>query len=214
MRHYEIVLLVHPGQSEQVPAMIDRYKNMVTSERGQVHRVEDWGRRRLAYMIDEVHKAHYVMLNVECSLETLRELEKNFRFNDSIIRNLVIRRDQAIIEQSAMATAKAEEDRLEATKQRAQPAREDAASKDASADAFDGALNGARNKATAGVDDVDLDEVMDEVEEAVDEVPSQPEVVADESDEKPVDKPDEKPSDKPDDKPTDTTDVKPKPEKV
>ena len=120
MRHYEIVLLIHPDQSEQVPAMLERYKDLVTAEKGLVHRVEDWGRRRLAYMINEVHKAHYVMLNVECGLETLRELEKNFKFNDSIVRSLVIRRDRAISEQSALAKAKAEEDRIEAEKQAAQ----------------------------------------------------------------------------------------------
>ena len=114
MRHYEIVLLIHPDQSEQVPTMLARYKDVVTAEKGLVHRVEDWGRRRLAYMINEVHKAHYVMLNVECELEVLRELEKNFKFNDSIIRSLVIRRDQAVTEQSALAKAKAEEMREEA----------------------------------------------------------------------------------------------------
>lgn len=120
MRHYEIVLLVHPDQSEQVPAMLDRYKDLVTAGQGRVHRVEDWGRRRLAYMINDAHKAHYVMLNVECNLEMLRELEKNFKFNDSIVRSLVIRRDRAISEQSALAKAKAEDDRIEAEKQAAQ----------------------------------------------------------------------------------------------
>ncbi len=116
MRHYEIVLLIHPDQSEQVPAMLDRYREMVGADAGKglVHRVEDWGRRRLAYMINEVHKAHYVMFNVECGLETLRELEKNFKFNDSIIRSLVIRRGRAVSEQSALAKAKAAEDREEA----------------------------------------------------------------------------------------------------
>ena len=118
MRHYEIVLLIHPDQSEQVPAMLGRYKDMVTAEKGQVHRVEDWGRRRLAYMIKEAHKAHYVLFNVECSLDMLRELEKNFKFNDSILRSLVIRREQAITEQSALAKAKAEEDRIEAEKEK------------------------------------------------------------------------------------------------
>ena len=117
MRHYEIVLLVHPDQSEQVPAMLGRYKEMITAEKGRVHRVEDWGRRRLAYMIDDIHKAHYVMLNIECDLALLRELEKNFKFNDSIVRNLVIRRDRAITDESAMAKAKAEEERAEAEKQ-------------------------------------------------------------------------------------------------
>ena len=119
MRHYEIVLLVHPDQSEQVPAMLLRYKDMVTAEKGLVHRVEDWGRRRLAYMINDVHKAHYVMLNIECGLEMLRELEKNFKFNDSIVRSLVLRRDRAISEQSPLAKAKAEEERIEAEKQAA-----------------------------------------------------------------------------------------------
>ncbi|MDD9858296.1 MAG: 30S ribosomal protein S6 [Gammaproteobacteria bacterium] len=120
MRHYEIVLLVHPDQSEQVPAMLERYQEMVTSGAGRVHRVEDWGRRRLAYMINEVYKAHYILLNVECGLETLRELERNFKFNDSIVRSLVIRRTRAVTEQSALARAKAEEDRIEAEKQAAQ----------------------------------------------------------------------------------------------
>ena len=123
MRHYEIVLLIHPDQSEQVPAMLGRYRDMVTTEKGLVHRVEDWGRRRLAYMINEVHKAHYVLFNVECSLDTLRELEKNFKFNDSILRSLVLRRERVITEQSALAKAKAEEDRIEAEKEK-QMARE------------------------------------------------------------------------------------------
>ena len=116
MRHYEIVLLVHPSRSEQVPAMLHRYKDMVRAAKGRVHRVEDWGRRRLAYMISEVHKAHYVMMNVECELDTLRELERNFKFNDSVVRSMVIRRTRAETGQSAMAKAKAEEDRLEAEK--------------------------------------------------------------------------------------------------
>ena len=116
MRHYEIVFLVHPDQSEQVPAMIDRYKEMVESGNGAVHRVEDWGRRRLAYMINDVHKAHYVMINIECELETLSDIERNFKFNDSILRHLVIRRKTAITEESAMATAKAREDEADAAR--------------------------------------------------------------------------------------------------
>lgn len=113
MRHYEIAFLVHPDQSEQVPAMIDRYKEMVTSASGNIHRVEDWGRRRLAYMINEVHKAHYVLMNIECELDTLREIERNFKFNDSIMRHLVIRRNEAITEESFLAKEKAEDDRKE-----------------------------------------------------------------------------------------------------
>ncbi|MEM7195985.1 MAG: 30S ribosomal protein S6 [Pseudomonadota bacterium] len=124
MRHYEIVFLVHPDQSEQVPAMIDRYKDMVTSNSGNVHRVEDWGRRRLAYMINDVHKAHYVMVNIECNLDTLREIERNFKFNDSVLRHLVIRRKGAITEESTLAKAKAEEDRAEAEKREAEKERE------------------------------------------------------------------------------------------
>lgn len=120
MRHYEIVLLVHPDQSEQVPAMLGRYRDMVTAEKGLVHRVEDWGRRRLAYMINGVHKAHYAMLNIECGLNALRELERNFKFNDSIVRSLVLRRAHAISEQSVLAKAKAEEERIEAEKRAAQ----------------------------------------------------------------------------------------------
>ncbi len=123
MRHYEIVFLVHPDQSEQVPAMIDRYKEMVESGNGTVHRVEDWGRRRLAYMINDVHKAHYVMINIECGLEILADIERNFKFNDSILRHLVIRRKIAITEESAMATAKAREDEADAAREtRTQPA--------------------------------------------------------------------------------------------
>ena len=117
MRHYEIVFLVHPDQSEQVPAMIDRYKEMVTSGEGTVHRVEDWGRRRLAYMINDVHKAHYVMINIECGLEVLADIERNFKFNDSILRHLVVRRKVAVTEESAMAIAKAKEDAADAARE-------------------------------------------------------------------------------------------------
>ena len=114
MRHYEIVFLVHPDQSEQVPAMVDRYRGMITSGGGHVHREEDWGRRILAYMIDDVHKAHYVLLNIECELGTLEEIERHFRFNDSILRHLIIRRKEAIVEQSSIIRAKLEEEKAEA----------------------------------------------------------------------------------------------------
>ena len=114
MRHYEIVFLVHPDQSEEVPAMIKRYCAMVTDAGGSIHRVEDWGRRQLAYMINDVHKAHYVMMNVEAALETLREIETSFKFNDAIIRNLVISRQKAVTEPSPLA--KVEEDDKPAAK--------------------------------------------------------------------------------------------------
>ena len=103
MRHYEVVFLVHPDQSEQVPAMIERYSAIVTDGKGTIHRVEDWGRRQLAYSINKIHKAHYVMLNIECDGETLAELENTFRFNDAVIRHLVIRRDNAVTEPSPLA---------------------------------------------------------------------------------------------------------------
>ena len=95
MRHYEIVLLVHPDQSEQVPAMLERYKGLVTASGGKIHRVEDWGRNQLAYMINKLAKAHYLLLNIECSSETLVEIETGFRFNDAVLRHLTVRKDKA-----------------------------------------------------------------------------------------------------------------------
>ncbi len=103
MRHYEIVFLVHPDQSEQVPAMLERYRNTIEGKGGKIHRLEDWGRRQLAYTIQKVHKAHYVLMNIECDKETLEELTAAFRFNDAVIRNLVIKRDRAITEPSPLA---------------------------------------------------------------------------------------------------------------
>ena len=102
MRHYEIVLIVHPDQSEQVPAMIERYRGIVTARDGNVHRVEDWGRRQLAYLIQKVHKAHYVMMNIECSQEVLNELEYAFKFSDAILRHLIIRMEGPVTEPSPM----------------------------------------------------------------------------------------------------------------
>ena len=102
MRHYEIVFLVHPDQSEQVPGMVDRYKGTVEGTGGKVHRLEDWGRRMLAYPIEDVHKAHYVMMNVECGQEAMDELTSNFRYNDAVIRNMVIRRDGPVTEESLL----------------------------------------------------------------------------------------------------------------
>jgi small subunit ribosomal protein S6 len=95
MRHYEIVFIVHPDQSEQVPAMIERYKQLVTSQNGQVHRVEDWGRRQMAYMIQKLAKAHYVCLNIECGKETLAELEHAIKFNDAVLRHLIVQTKKA-----------------------------------------------------------------------------------------------------------------------
>jgi small subunit ribosomal protein S6 len=113
MRHYEIVFLVHPDQSEQVPAMIDRYKATVETAGGKVHRLEDWGRRQLAYPINKIHKAHYVLMNIECDQATRDEIETAFRFNDAVIRNLIMKRDEAITDMSALAKAKNEEEAAE-----------------------------------------------------------------------------------------------------
>lgn len=103
MRHYEIVFLVHPDQSEQVPAMIERYRATIENNGGGIHRLEDWGRRQLAYPINKIHKAHYVLMNIECGAEVLAELESAFRFNDAVLRNLVMRRKAAITEASPLA---------------------------------------------------------------------------------------------------------------
>ncbi|MBL4622834.1 MAG: 30S ribosomal protein S6 [Immundisolibacteraceae bacterium] len=109
MRHYEIVFLIHPDQSDQVPAMIERYSNVVTESGGVIHRVEDWGRRQLAYAINKVRKAHYVMLNVEADQSAIDDLATQFRFNDLVLRNLIIKRDSAITDESPMAKVAAEE---------------------------------------------------------------------------------------------------------
>jgi small subunit ribosomal protein S6 len=111
MRHYEIVFLVHPDQSEQVPAMVERYTSTIESNGGQIHRFEDWGRRHLAYPINDVHKAHYILMNVECNQEALDELTTNFRYNDAVLRNLVIRRDEAVTDISPIKAAESREDR-------------------------------------------------------------------------------------------------------
>ncbi len=102
MRHYEIVFIVHPDQSEQVPAMIERYKTLVTGKTGQIHRLEDWGRRQLAYPIQKVHKAHYVLMNIEVDGETLAELEHAFKFNDAVLRHLTIKTKKAVTTPSPM----------------------------------------------------------------------------------------------------------------
>jgi len=111
MRHYEICFLVHPDQSEQVPAMLERYRNMIEEKKGSIHRLEDWGRRQLAYPIVKLHKAHYVLMNIECDNDTLAELEGAFKFNDAVLRHLTIRRQDAVVEQSEMLKAKEEKDR-------------------------------------------------------------------------------------------------------
>ncbi len=123
MRHYEIVFLVHPDQSEQVPAMIERYKGMIGAGGGRVHRLEDWGRRQLAYPITKVHKAHYVLMNIESDQKTLNELTGAFRFSDAVLRHLVVQMDEAVTEPSPMA--KAEEEEASGERRRERPSRDD-----------------------------------------------------------------------------------------
>ena len=116
MRHYEVVFLIHPDQSEQVPAMIERYQGIVTENKGAIHRLEDWGRRLLAYPINKIHKAHYVLMNIECDHASLNQLTEAFRFNDAVIRNLVIKKNHAVTEPSLLF--KSENDDKRETKER------------------------------------------------------------------------------------------------
>lgn len=127
MKHYEIVFLVHPDQSEQVPAMIERYRSMIDTANGTIHRLEDWGRRQLAFPINKIHKAHYVLMNIECPIETMKELESAFRFNDAVIRNLILTVKEAITEASPLVRPKDErrDDRREESAP-AEPARAEA----------------------------------------------------------------------------------------
>jgi small subunit ribosomal protein S6 len=133
MRHYEIVLLIHPDQSEQVPAMLERYKGVITAGGGKVHRVEDWGRRQMAYMIQKLAKAHYLLVNIECSREVLVELETAFRFNDAVLRHLTVQKSQAETGPSIMMKMVEREDSRKSSpppsqqQQQAQPRQEAAA---------------------------------------------------------------------------------------
>jgi small subunit ribosomal protein S6 len=134
MRHYEIVFMVHPDQSEQVPAMIERYTNTIQKDGGQLHRLEDWGRRQLSYPINKIHKAHYVLMNIEASNDALDELTTTFRYNDAVIRNLVIRRDEPVTDESFIMKAEKENrerksryEERQASEQRAEKSRAEAA---------------------------------------------------------------------------------------
>ena len=113
MRHYEVVFLVHPDQSEDVPAMVDRYRSLIEKNGGTIHRLEDWGRRQLAYMIDKIYKAHYVLMNIECDGDTLNELTSMFKFSDAVIRNLVIRKNGPVVERSLLALSQEKEEQTE-----------------------------------------------------------------------------------------------------
>lgn len=142
MRHYEIIFLVHPDQSAQVPAMIERYKSTIEATSGTIHRLEDWGRRHLAYPIKKIHKAHYVLMNVECDQATLEELESGFRFNDAILRSMTLLQKNAVTEASPIAIATAEGNKQAESKAR------DAAAKEAAAGDI--------------ADDLDLDDIDEE----------------------------------------------------
>jgi small subunit ribosomal protein S6 len=145
MRHYEIVFLVHPDQSSQVPAMIDRYRSLIESAAGTIHRLEDWGRRHLAYPIKKIHKAHYVLMNVECDQATLVELESGFRFNDAILRSITLLQKEAITGPSIIATSTAEENKM------AEARAKEAAAKEAAA--------AAEAEAAVNLDDINLDDL-------------------------------------------------------
>jgi len=125
MRHYEIVFIVHPDQSEQVPAMVERYKALVATHGGQIHRLEDWGRRQLAYPIQKLHKAHYVLMNIECNGEALAELEHGFKFNDAVLRHLTIKMKKAVTGPSPMMKEEKSKSMME-VREEAVPAEADA----------------------------------------------------------------------------------------
>jgi small subunit ribosomal protein S6 len=161
MRHYEIVFLVHPDQSEQVPAMVDRYKTVINDAAGTVHRLEDWGRRQLAYPIKKIHKAHYVLMNIECSLDTLREIENIFRFNDAIIRSIVLKKEQAITEASHLMNEKIRED--------SSPRRE-AAAEDQSVEESDSAEKVPEEMTAAEAESTDSEQAVNEMADEAEEV--------------------------------------------
>ena len=150
MRHYEVVFLVHPDQSEQVGAMVERYRSMIEGAGGVIHRLEDWGRRQLAYPILKVHKAHYVMMNIECNAETLNELTSAFRFNDAVLRNLVVKRDRPHTEPSPIAQAKDEQS--ERDNERSRRSRDDERSAPATENAGEAADSEESPSADSGAD--------------------------------------------------------------
>jgi small subunit ribosomal protein S6 len=182
MRHYEVVFLVHPDQSEQVPAMVEKYQGIVTGSGGAVHRTEDWGRRQLAHPISKVHKAHYVLLNVECAQPALDEIKGAFRFNDAVLRNLIISRDKAVTEASPMAVAVAEEK----AKEREAQERRDA--KAAAESAMRSAEPAKEEAATEEPAEAKPAEAEDKAEEAADTASAEPVAETEDAAEEPVEK--------------------------
>jgi len=180
MRHYEVVFLIHPDQSEQVPAMVERYQSSITASGGTVHRCEDWGRRQLAHIINKVHKAHYVLMNIECEKAALDELLNAFKFNDAVLRHLVIKRDEAVTEVSALF--KPEEPEREATS----PAASESAP---AAESVDAAPAKAEAKAEAKADEAAADKPAEEEPAADEAAADKPAEEAPAADEAAADKP-------------------------
>jgi len=184
MRHYEVVFMVHPDQSEQVPAMIERYRTMIESSGGAIHRLEDWGRRLLAYPINKIHKAHYVLMNIECGAEPLEELGNAFRFNDAVIRNLIIKRDEPVTETSLFAKMKEEEEasaklraeaeeRSRAAAAAAEKAQAEAEAVEPEAVEPEAAEPEAAESSETPVDEVASEDVTDVAEPVAEEVPEE-----------------------------------------
>ena len=195
MRHYEICFLVHPDQSEQVPAMLERYRTLIEGNKGAIHRLEDWGRRQLAFPIAKLHKAHYILMNIECDSATLTELEGIFRFNDAVLRHLTVSRQAAIIEQSLMMKAKEEKDRSSRSYEERKAAAEaaekksaaEAAAKKPAVEAEAATEAEAAPEAEAATEaEAEADSATDETE-AVEEVAAPVEQASDESSKKAAD---------------------------
>jgi len=161
MRHYEIVFVVHPDQSDQVPAMVERYKQMVTESGGKIHREEDWGRRQLAYPINKIHKAHYVLMNVECNQEVLDEIVTLFRYNDAILRNLVIKMDEAVTEESLILKGERESRERRARAEQKRRLEDEAAERQAAREEAESNDDDSDNEDYDG-DDADSDDDSDE----------------------------------------------------
>ena len=190
MRHYEICFLVHPDQSEQVPAMLERYRALIEGSNGAIHRLEDWGRRQLAFPIAKLHKAHYVLMNIECDGATLSELEGIFRFNDAVLRHLTVSRQSAVVEQSLMMKAKEEKDRSSRSYEQRKPvaAAEDTDGEAAASEETAEAVEEATEVVEEAAEVVEeAAEVVEEAAEVAEDVPAPIELASDESSKKAAD---------------------------
>jgi small subunit ribosomal protein S6 len=161
MRHYEVVFLVHPDQSDQVPAMVERYTQMITESGGTIHRLEDWGRRQLAYPINKIHKAHYILMNIECGSAVLEEITTLFRYNDAILRNLVIKQDEAVTEESLILKGERESRERRARAEQKRKLEEDAAERQAARDN----VSGDADDAEEDFDEQSLEALVDDEED-------------------------------------------------